>query len=158
MTEEIKINISKTISTSIFETPEVEKRLEELFAKTRKCLHYHFNEIKNYACSKEGGVATLDACQDIKIDDLQAQLRKRILTRAMAEAIELSLSDDKTNYNIKDSLLKILTEERFKNIGKEEIPSAFGDVVLTLPETEEIDQIIKEGVACRIKSKFKLDT
>lgn len=158
MTEEIKVNISKTISTSIFETPEVEERLEELFSKTRKCLHYHFNEIKNYACSTDGGVATLDACNDIKIDDLQVQLRKRILTKAIAEAIELSISDGETNYSIKDSLLKILTEERFKDIGKEEIPSAFGDVILTLPETKEIDQIIKEGIACRIKCKFKLDT
>ena len=156
MAEEMKINISETISTSIFETSEIKERLEELFSKTRKCLHHHFNEIKDYACSTKGGVATLEACNDIKIDDLQNYLRKRIIARALKEAVKLSLSSDEANYDIKDNLLNVLTEERFKKIGKEEIPSAFGDVILTLPETKKIDRIIKEGIACRIKIKFDL--
>lgn len=153
--EVIQLSFSETISTSIFATAEVSERLDELFTKTRKCLHHRFNEIKDYVCSTQGDVATLQVCNEIKIDDLQICLRKRIVAKVLTEAIILSLSKNEANYNIKESLLFVLTEERFKELGREEILNAFGDVILNLPEKGECDDIIKEGIVCRLKNNFK---
>ena len=156
MTDEIiKLNFSRTIYTSIFETAEVKERLDELFTKNRKCMHYRFNQIKDFACSNQWDVATLDACNSMAFDDLQIFLRKRIIERTLEEAVILSLSDKETCYDIKRSVLIVLTEERFKEWWIEELINSIEDIILRLPEKDEIDNIIKEGIVCRIKIWFK---